>query len=122
MRTDTHVIEWTRSPHDIFELQPLTRDVYYWFPDGDTKPWIAHVCQRPTGRLGNDSDVRWTWTWGATTKHALHAAEPLHLEPSIGWQECCGRHGFIRRGLWEPAEPPGAGFIPSCPLWQGEGA
>lgn len=48
--------------------------------------------------------------WGSTSAHTLVSEEPLTLDPSIGWQECCGRHGYVKGGVWEPTgdsvEPP----------------
>lgn len=105
----TRIIEWTQPLHDIFD-HPLTRDIYYhWVISDDPRdatPWIAHVCKRkrPDGWEG------WTWSWGGTGNHTLISREPLHLEPSIGWMACCGRHGWIRNGQWEPAGEEGQGF------------
>lgn len=88
----TEIKEWTGALHDLFE-EPLSRDVYYsWFGD-QPDPWIAHVCWKAD---------RWQWSWAGTGAHTLVSRVPLHLEPSIGWMSCCGRHGWIRNGLWEP--------------------
>lgn len=35
-------------------------------------------------------------------RHDLIADEPLHLEPSLLWP-CCGKHGFVRGGVWTEA-------------------
>ena len=40
------------------------------------------------------------WTPGAVGGHDLINTEPLHLEPSVYWPDCCGMHGFIRDGKW----------------------
>ena len=84
--SDTRVIEWTAPLFAVYGdkdgAEPLapSRDIYYaWRDDRDR------------------------WVWACTSLHTLVSREPLHLEPSIGWMACCGRHGFIRNGLWEPA-------------------
>lgn len=35
--------------------------------------------------------------------HDFIQAEPLHLEPSIYYPGCCGKHGWIRDGKWTDA-------------------
>jgi hypothetical protein len=40
------------------------------------------------------------WVPTGVRAHQLVSAEPLHLEPSILWPDCCGMHGFIRDGRW----------------------
>lgn len=95
----TKVIEWAGSLADIFDV-PLSRDVYYAWVPGEDHPWIAHVCRRTDG---------WGWQWAGTGLHTVISREPLHLEASIGWMACCGRHGWIRNGQWEPC-PPDEGF------------
>ncbi|MGI5247755.1 hypothetical protein [Dactylosporangium sp. CA-139066] len=42
------------------------------------------------------------WAYAVAGKHDLIADEPLHLEPSILWP-CCGKHGFVRGGVWVEA-------------------
>jgi hypothetical protein len=32
--------------------------------------------------------------------HTLVNMDPLHLEPSVYWPDCCGLHGFVRDGRW----------------------
>lgn len=73
---------------------PPSRDVYVTGIEGGV--WIAHYCLD----LQHGHGPRWKWS--ATGLHTLVSRHPLHLEPSIGWMECCGRHGFIRGGAWEP--------------------
>ena len=75
--------------------RPLTRDVY-WTVRDDGIMMIAHVCV-------NKGNTQPRWMWQSASRHQLISLDPLHLEPSIGWMECCGRHGFIRNGQWEPA-------------------
>lgn len=103
--SDTNIIELANLS-DVFEL-PLSRNVYYVWVPGNNHPTIAHACrdERP-GREG-----QWRWSYAGTRLHTVVAREPLHLEPSIGWMECCGRHGWIRGGLWESC-PPDEGYRP----------
>jgi hypothetical protein len=92
----TRVIEWTRPIFEVYGddqdqgVLPPSRDIYYAWRDDEPNPWLLHYCR---GR----------WEWAGSGLHTLVSREPLHLEASIGWTDCCGRHGFIRGGLWEPA-------------------
>lgn len=98
----TQVIE-LKSLGDLYPETPipLSRDIYYCFVEwegGLRVPVLAHVCtQSGTPR----------WMWRSANLHTVMSREPLHLEASIGWTECCGRHGFIRGGKWEPANDGG---------------
>jgi hypothetical protein len=42
------------------------------------------------------------WAYAVPGRHDLIADEPLHLEPSLLWP-CCGKHGFVRGGVWTEA-------------------
>lgn len=81
--------------YDEISPIPLSRDVY-WATNKSGEVWLAHVC---TNR-GNTSP---RWMWQIASVHRVVSLDPLHLEPSIAWTDCCGRHGFIRGGKWEPA-------------------
>ena len=81
--------------YDATDPIPLSRDVY-WTVRDDGIMMIAHVCV-------NKGNTQPRWMWQSASRHQLISLDPLHLEPSIGWMECCGRHGFIRNGEWEPA-------------------
>lgn len=73
---------------------------------------IWHWCDR-TVAIANDKrdgitdrqqwwyEPRWVPAGGAG--HDLIARDPLHLEPSLLWPDCCGKHGFVRDGRWVPA-------------------
>lgn len=69
------------------------------------EPLIWHFCdrsvikQRDTGRLSEWYEPQWVPV--GVQGHTLVAREPLHLEPSILWPDCCGKHGFIREGRWQ---------------------
>lgn len=58
--------------------------------------YLAHRGGRGGRNPGHD------YEWQGTSLHTLVSEDPLTLDPSIGWQECCGRHGFIKNGKWEP--------------------
>lgn len=68
---------------------------------------VWHWCDHHlwAGRSGYDAEpelyVR--WVPASADRHDFISAEPLHLEPSVYWPECCGTHGFIRDGQWIPA-------------------
>lgn len=103
---DTRVIEWTAPRFAVYGdedgAEPLapSRDIYYAWLDDEPNPWLLHYCRQ----LGVDMlpAYRDRWVWAGTGLHTVVSRDPLHLEPSIGWMQCCGRHGFIRNGLWEP--------------------
>lgn len=40
------------------------------------------------------------WKGAGVRAHTLLSRDPLHLEPSLLWDACCGLHGFIRGGAW----------------------
>lgn len=40
------------------------------------------------------------WMVAGTRGHTLVAHDPIHLEPSLLWSDCCGLHGFLRGGRW----------------------
>ena len=59
--------------------------------------WVWHWCTR---ELYNGVPG---WAPGGVGRHTLVSREPLHLEPSVFWRECCGKHGWIRDGQWADA-------------------
>lgn len=101
MATETRVIHLeSDNLSDLYdETQPLalSRDIYYAFAQEGV--YLAHVC------IGYGRPP--SWIWSCASAHTLVSRGPLHLEPSIGWQDCCGRHGFIREGVWIPANDQG---------------
>lgn len=66
--------------------------------------YVWHWCDHHlwAGRKGYDAHpedfVFWVPT--GTAAHTLVSIDPLHLEPSVYWPDCCGLHGFIREGRW----------------------
>lgn len=43
------------------------------------------------------------WHPAGVGKHDLISVDPLHIEASVYWPNCCGMHGFIRDGRWVSA-------------------
>lgn len=84
--------------YDVTGWAPLTRDVLWALVNGEV--WLAHVCDL---RLKRSTPTAPRWIWRPCGRHTVVSLDPLHLEPSIGWTDCCGRHGFIRGGKWEPS-------------------
>lgn len=80
-------------------------DVYYRVTPGysptidDVLVW--HWC---TAHAPGDGTIvdQGRWAAAGVAAHTLVAADPLHIEPSLLFG-CCGKHGFIRAGRWEPA-------------------
>lgn len=79
---------------DIPDVKSVGGDVYWRFdPDLGASPTV-------------DSILVWHWCKQIDRyvarhvgNHTLVSVDPLHLEPSLLW-ECCGKHGFIREGVW----------------------
>ena len=43
------------------------------------------------------------WVPAGCRAHQMLSRDPLHLEPSLVWPDCCRKHGWIRNGIWTPA-------------------
>ncbi len=71
-------------------------EIYVWH-------WCDH--QLWAGREGYDAHPEdYTfWVPGGVAAHTVVSTEPLHLEPSVYWPDCCGMHGWIRGGRWVSA-------------------
>lgn len=69
---------WSQWP-----VTQLTNQLYYGWPPGEAKPWVYHWCT-----------TRQVWSGSHTGNHDLVTRDPLHLEPSLYWPNCCGLHGF----------------------------
>lgn len=108
------LIDLTRGPEDIApewtRLGPL---VAYQF-DPDNWPHLGHGglvvwhwCEHRlwAGRAGYDEDPAGYrfWAPAGVGAHDLISVDPLHLEASVYWPDCCGLHGFIRDGRWADA-------------------
>lgn len=66
------------------------------------EPLIWHWCSMEN-RRGDEHPIKPYWAASGVGKHTLVSRDPLHLEPSIYWPDCCGLHGFLRNGHWETA-------------------
>ncbi len=68
---------------------------------------VYHWCEHRlwAGRAGYDADPAFYrfWAPAGVGAHELVSVDPLHLEPSVYWPDCCGLHGFIRAGRWVDA-------------------
>lgn len=73
-RTINHLMVWHNCTHSIWRTDPTKSQGLIDQYDG----W------QPTG----------------VGAHDLITAEPLHIEASVYWPDCCGMHGFIRDGQW----------------------
>lgn len=95
------------------DLTRLTDDIYYGWPRNtdpaldETNPSFWHWCtgyapgDGPTVDEDRHTVDEGRWMAASTTAHTLVAREPLHLEPSLLWR-CCGTHGYVRCGIWQP--------------------
>lgn len=63
--------------------------------------WCTHA--KWIERGGDPTLCRPRWAAGGVGAHQLISRDPLHLEPSVYWPDCCGTHGFIRGGAWMSA-------------------
>lgn len=68
---------------------------------------VWHWCEHKNwaGREGYDADpgAYVGWTLAGVGAHTLVSSQPLHLEASVYWPDCCGKHGWIRDGRWTDA-------------------
>ena len=93
-------------PPDWTRVGPLV--AYQYVPDshlGNGGLIIWHWCDHRlwAGRSHFDEhpeEYPPGWAAAGATLHHLVSADPLHLEPSLLWADCCGLHGFIRDGHW----------------------
>lgn len=100
--------EWTNPEQPPVVATDLGDGVYVsWGSvyNDDDKPLIWHWCNRAVLLAEQRTDVESWWLeprWMVTGvgAHQLVSREPLHLEPSLHWPACCGKHGFIRAGQW----------------------
>lgn len=66
--------------------------------------WVWHKCdmnldmERVKHATRTDDVIGWKPT--GVSAHDLISSNPLHIEASVYWPDCCGLHGFIRDGRW----------------------
>jgi hypothetical protein len=87
---------------EMASITKLTADIYFGWLAKETNPTFWHWCAALEG-VPEDRKVHdGCWVAAGTSAHTLVSREPLHLEPSLLWT-CCGLHGWVRNGTWEPA-------------------
>lgn len=100
------IITMALTEHEV-EVEPVGEKVAYSWTCGLEHVhtidclWVWHDCdlsRRPT-------DDHWTsvykgWKPSGVGLHTLVNIDPLHIEASVYWPDCCGLHGWIRNGTW----------------------
>lgn len=106
--------EWTRPEHPPVDATDLGSGVWLSWNSKfnvDDQPMLWHWCNRSiyiaARDKGAESEARrldWWYTpvWVPTGvgAHTLVQREPLTLNPSVFWRDCCGLHGWIQNGKW----------------------
>lgn len=67
----------------------------------DKSGWIAARRKAGDPEPKHPDTDRPQWMLAGSNAHQVLSRDPLHLEPSVYWPDCCGTHGFIRNGVWE---------------------
>jgi hypothetical protein len=67
------------------------QDVYVALGPSPAETIIWHWCTGTSRWMGAYIDL-----------HTIVAREPLTIDPSLHMPDCCGWHGYIRAGRWEP--------------------
>lgn len=63
--------------------------------------WIWHDCDHSLDPAKKASpDYPEGWTPAGVGLHDLISIEPLHIEASVYWPNCCGMHGWVRDGKY----------------------
>lgn len=62
--------------------------------------WCDHHLWAGREHYDTHREEYYFWVPTGVGAHQLVSSEPLHLEPSLYWPDCCGLHGFIRTGTW----------------------
>lgn len=82
-----------------------------WSKPSDVRPIIWHWCTRSVFIAKHEANdpsedrrmLEWydpQWVPAGVNGHDFISREPLHVEPSLLWSDCCGLHGWIRGGKW----------------------
>lgn len=93
-------------PPGTTRLGPLVAWGWMEHPDGSHHVYVWHWCDHHlwAGRTHFDAhpeEYPPRWSPAGVGAHTLVSTDPLHLEPSVYWPDCCGLHGFVRNGVWE---------------------
>lgn len=111
----TRLVALAPSAHVEVKVQTLagTDAVAYLWSCGYQEAWhehtigclvVFHDCdQHLTASTGEDLAAFSGWQMTGVGAHDLINSDPLHIEASVYWPDCCGLHGFIRDGRWTPA-------------------
>lgn len=70
------------------------------FNTGDA-PLLWHWCSTELWRQRGATEATPRWAPTGVAAHTLVSRDPIHLEPSVLWPGCCGKHGFLRAGRWQ---------------------
>lgn len=97
------------APVKVQSLEGTDKVAYSWgIPagaDAETHvPTISdllvwHDCDQSIGTSEGYADRAGWVPWGCGL-HTLIEVDPLHIEASVFYPECCGLHGWIRDGRW----------------------
>lgn len=110
--TDDAGVNWDdRSRPPLPDAVRISDDVYAswaigWAEratDGGLYPLLWHWCTKSVWLADpnrNPAHCQPSWAAAGCRAHTLVSSDPLHLEPSVYWPDCCGMHGFIRDGRW----------------------
>ena len=79
-------VAWTKDPAS-------ERVLFVWH-------WCDHHLWAGRGHYDSHKDEYIGWFPAGVGAHDLVSLDPLHLEPSVYWPDCCGMHGFIHGGAW----------------------
>lgn len=64
--------------------------------------WIWHDCPAILGPTTVAPGATFGWMPTGVGLHTLVQVDPLTIRASVVWPECCGLHGFITDGAWQP--------------------
>lgn len=94
-----------KLPKAAHMLKGTTKVAYSWVCHEEheheiTCLWIWHDCAMILGEGTVAPGEAYGWRPTGVRTHTWVSAEPVHIEPSVYWPECCGLHGFVRDGEW----------------------
>lgn len=107
----TEIIYWSFLDRQVSVFM-LSDKVAYSFTCDPDEPhnhdisclWVWHNCSMSIVQEKNPEatplELSSGWKPAGVGAHELKTIEPLHIEPSVYWSECCGMHGWIRNGVY----------------------
>lgn len=99
MSTDIQDTPLRWGPEGIYRLEGSPDPgVYVWLRaplviGGSGKDILVWHWYQPAG-----AEPR--WQCAQLGLHTVHSIEPLHVEASLGCDEGCPNHGWLRSGMW----------------------